>query len=89
MPIIKSAKKKLRQDIKRTKRNKQYELEYKKIIDIVKKHKKDLPAGKQEKKDDLLIKKAYKAIDKAAKKHIIHKSKASRLKSMVARQLYK
>ena len=88
MPIIKSAKKKLRQDSKRTKQNKQYELAYKKIIHEVKKHKKDLPAGRQEKNAELL-KKAYKAIDKAAKKSIIHKNKAGRLKAMVARLLQK
>lgn len=82
MPIIKSAKKKLRQDIKRTKRNKQYEVAYKRIIDKVKKHKKG-------EKTDQLLKKAYKAIDKAAKHHIIHKNKASRLKARVARLLNK
>jgi len=82
MPIIKSAKKKLRQDIKRTKQNKKYELAYKKAIDVVKKHKKG------EKIDELLIN-AYKAIDKAAKKKIIHKNKASRLKAKVARLLNK
>ena len=67
MPIIKSAKKKLRQDIKRTKQNKRYELAYKKAIDAVKKQQKGLPAGRQAKSDELL-KKTYKAIDKAAKK---------------------
>ena len=82
MPIIKSAKKKLRQDIKRTRQNKRYELAYKKLIDEVKKDKKS-------KKADGLLKKAYKAIDKAAKKHVIHKNKASRLKAMVARLLQK
>lgn len=88
MPIIKSAKKKLRQDIKRTKLNKQYELAYKKVIDQVKKYKKGLPAGRQAKTDELL-KKAYKIIDKAAKKHIIHKNKANRLKAMASRLLHK
>lgn len=82
MPIIKSAKKKLRQDIKRTKLNKQYELAYKKIIDRVVKHKKGEKTGD-------LLKEAYRAIDKAAKKRIIHKNKAGRLKARVARLLNK
>lgn len=82
MPIIKSAKKKLRQDSKRTKRNKQYEAAYKKILDQIRKHKKGAKA-------DELLKKAYKAIDKAAKKKVIHKNKANRLKSMASRILHK
>ena len=45
MPIIKSAKKKLRQDIKRTKQNKRYELTYKKAIDAVKKRQKTKAGG--------------------------------------------
>ena len=82
MPIIKSAKKKLRQDIKRTKQNKRYELTYKKAIDAVKKRQKG-------QKTDKLLREAYQAIDKAAKKKIIHKNKASRLKAKVARLLNK
>lgn len=78
MPIIKSAKKKLRKDIKRTKRNKSYINAYKKAIDRVKKSK----TGS--KKADL-IKKAQAAIDKAIKRKVIHKNKGSRLKSLVAR----
>ena len=89
MPIINSAKKKLRKDIKRTKLNKQYKLAYEKIIDKVKKHKKGASANRQTEKSDELLKKAYQAIDKAAKKNIIHKNKANRLKAMVARLLHK
>lgn len=36
-----------------------------------------------------LVKKAYSAIDKAAKKNIIHKNKASRLKSKVSKLAHK
>ena len=89
MPIIKSAKKKMRQDVKRRKQNLKYELAYKKIIDKVKKHKKGLPADRQGAKVEELLKKAYQAIDKAAKKKVIHKNKAGRLKGMVARLLHK
>lgn len=78
MPIIKSAKKKLRKDVKRTKQNKSYISAYKKAIDRVKKSK---TGGK---KADL-IKKAQAAIDKAIKRKVIHKNKGSRLKSLVTR----
>lgn len=80
MPIIKSAKKKMRQDKKRTVQNKQYETAYKRIIEKVKKHKKGNKTAD-------LLKQAYKVIDKAAKKNIIHKNKANRLKSSIARTL--
>ena len=80
MPIIKSAKKKLKQDKKRTQKNLRYEIAYKKIIDQVKKHKK---ADKAFHLNEYL-KKAYSAIDKAAKQKIIHKNKAARLKAKVA-----
>ncbi|OGK25451.1 30S ribosomal protein S20 [Candidatus Roizmanbacteria bacterium RIFCSPLOWO2_01_FULL_37_12] len=89
MPIIKSAKKKMRQDKKRTLQNKKYELAYKKIIDKAKKYKKSPPAVREVGKTDELLRTAYQAIDKAAKKHVIHKNKASRLKGMVARLLQK
>lgn len=78
MPLIRSAKKKMRQDKKRTLLNKKFAGAYKKLVDKVRKHKKgQKPAD--------LLKKAYQAIDKAAKKKIIHKNKAARLKGMVAR----
>ncbi len=78
MPLIQSAKKKLRKDIKRTKLNREYVLLYKKAISQVKKHRK----GEKIKN---LVEKAYKAIDKAVKKKVIHKNKGSRLKSTVSR----
>ena len=78
MPLIKSAKKKLRKDVKRTKNNELYINAYKKAINKVKRIKKG------EKKTDL-IKKAYAAIDKAVKRKIIHKNKGNRLKSLVGR----
>ncbi len=79
MPIIKSAKKKLRKDVKRTKRN----LKYKDAI------KKAIKAVQQKKGDQLLIKKAYSIIDKAAKEKIIHKNKAARLKSKISKLVSK
>jgi len=75
MPIIKSAIKKLRQDKARRQRNL---TELKKFKNAVKKAvakpgPKTIPA-------------AYSAIDRAAKKNIIHKNKAARLKSAITRK---
>jgi len=70
----------MKQDKKRTLQNKKYETAYKKLIDQAKKHKKGAKTGE-------LLKKAYQAIDKAAKKNVMHKNKANRLKGMVARLL--
>jgi small subunit ribosomal protein S20 len=77
MPIIKSAKKKMRQDVKKAQGNKKYKVELKKIV-------KKITAGKSTKLESD-VKKAYSAIDKAAKKNVIHKNKASRLKSRVSK----
>jgi len=74
MPVIKSAKKKMRQDQKRTDRNKRVQDSYKQAVKIT--------AAKPTKQS---IAKTYSAIDTAAKKHVIHKNKAARLKKQVAR----
>lgn len=74
MPVIKSAKKKLKQDNKKQQENKKLKSLLKELI----KH-----AVKS--KNDKKIREAVTAADRAAKKHIIHKNKASRIKS----QLYK
>lgn len=74
MPVIKSAKKKLRKDIRREKANL-------KVLGKMKKTLKDSRKTLTPKK----LSEASKAIDKAAKKNIIHKNKAARLKS----RLYK
>lgn len=73
MPIIKSAKKKLRQDKKRRLLNLIYKRKYKQALKEAKKN--------SRKKN---IAKAYSALDKAAKKNIIHKNKAARLKSQIS-----
>lgn len=78
MPIIKSAKKKLRQDQKRTLGNKKYEADYKKAIKAARK-------TKSKSELDSLIKKAFSAIDRAIKKKVIHKNKGARLKSGIAK----
>lgn len=75
MPIIKSAQKKLRQDIKRTAQNVTIKNAYKQAIKISK---------KSPTKANVSI--AYGSLDRAVKKKVIHKNTASRLKSQVARQ---
>ncbi len=78
MPVIKSAKKKLRQDKKRTAQNKKVKDTLK---DVIKKAKKS-PSEKT-------VKEAVKIIDKAAKQNIIHKNKAARIKSALSKLLTK
>ncbi len=78
MPNIKSAKKKLKKDIKKTERNNQYKNKIQLLMKKIKKEKKTT-----EIKD--LIKKLYSLIDKAAKKNIFHKNKANRLKSNITK----
>ena len=73
MPNIQSAKKKLRQDNKKAKRN----MTYKKTLAKTVKN-----MGKMKSKD---LSKAFSTIDKAAKKGVIHKNKAARLKSRISR----
>lgn len=78
MPRLKSAKKKLRQDKKRTIVNLKYKEAYKKAIKKLKKDKKSISS-----------KEIYSKIDKAVKKGVIHKNKADRLKSIVSKLLSK
>ncbi len=85
MPIIKSAKKALRQSIKRRKLNLSKK---EKIRDIVKKIKKLKAQGKKEEVENLLSL-AYKAFDKAAKTGVIKKQAASRKKSRLVKFLRK
>lgn len=74
MPNIKSAKKKMRQDVKREMQNTTYKKTVKQTLKNMSKMK-----DKQE------VAKAYAVIDKAAKSKIIHKNKAARLKSKISR----
>ena len=76
MPIIKSAKKKMRQDKKRNSVNLKTLTSLKRAIADVRKN----PSVES-------LKKASSLIDQAAKKNIIHKNKASRLKSRLAKKL--
>lgn len=74
MPVLKHAKKKLRQDVKREQENKRIKTMFKKLL----KQAKAQPNAEN-------FSKAYSALDKAAKEHVIHKNKAARLKSSIAK----
>jgi len=74
MPIIKSAKKALKQQTRRSKENKKTRRAYKLAI---KKFKKE-PTNKN-------LSWAYSKIDRAAKKNVIHKNKAARLKAQLSK----
>ncbi|MBU1085327.1 MAG: 30S ribosomal protein S20 [Candidatus Beckwithbacteria bacterium] len=74
MPIIKSAVKKLKQDKLRTAVNRVYR---NRIKEALKKAR-----AKKTKKS---LKTAYSALDRGAKKKVIHKNKAARLKSRLVK----
>lgn len=74
MPIIKSAKKKLRQDKKRHQVNLVVQAKFKKALKTA-----------RTKPTKETIAKAFSEVDTAVKKHIIHINKASRLKSRLIR----
>lgn len=76
MPIIKSAKKQLRQSKVHHARNTKKREVYKEAVKTAQ--------VKPSKKGVAL---AYSSIDKAVKAHIIHKNKAARLKKQVARNV--
>lgn len=78
MPILQSAIKKMRQDKKRTILNKAKK-------SLVKKQIKSFLKDKSQES----FKKTISLIDKLAKKRVIHKNKAARLKAKLSKQLKK
>lgn len=74
MPLIKSAIKKMRQDKVKTVRNARVK---RTLREVLKKTRKN-PTAKN-------LQLAYKTLDKTAKNNIIHKNKASRLKSRLTK----
>ena len=85
MPIIKSAKKALRQNKRRRARN----IKRKDAVkDLVKKAK-SLIAQKKNAEAKKLLPAIYKALDKAAKTGVIKKNTASRRKSRLAKSVSK
>ncbi len=84
-PITKSAKKALRQNIKRRARNRKTKENLKSLIKEVR----FLAAGKKINEAKEILPKVYKALDKAAKNGTIKKNTASRKKSRLAKLLNK
>lgn len=78
MPILKSAIKKLRQSAKKEAQNRAVRKVLKNLLDSFKK--KPTPGS---------FAKLVSALDKAAKKNVLHKNKAARLKSRLSRLLKK
>lgn len=74
MPVTKSALKKLRQDRKREAYNKEF---LQRIKEARRKAKKT--------SSDTTVRSAVSLLDKAVKKHIMHKNKAARMKATLAR----
>ncbi len=74
MPVIKSAKKKLRQDRKR-------EI----VNNLLRKELKDAIKGAQKTKTAEKVRKAVVLVDKAVKRNLIHKNKAARIKSRLSK----
>ncbi len=85
MPIIKSAKKALRQSIKRRKRN----IQRKKKIKTLIKEVKNLLSQKKTEEAKKLLPLVYKALDKTAKVGTIKKNAASRKKSRITKLINK
>lgn len=83
MPVIKSAKKQMRQSLKRRARNFPVRSELKTTI---KKMTKLIKEGKKEEAAKF-ISFAYKVIDTACKKNILHPNNAARRKSLLAKAL--
>jgi small subunit ribosomal protein S20 len=81
MPIIKSAKKRVKVSSKATVRN----AKTKRIVRETLKDLKKALAGGKSKEIEESQKKAYSAIDTAQKKNVLHKNKASRKKSQISK----
>lgn len=74
MPLLKSAIKKLKSDRRREQENTAYKQAYKKAVKLA-----------RAKPTKAALTKAFSALDLAAKKKVIHKNKASRLKSRLSK----
>lgn len=82
MPLIKSAKKAVKTSKRQTEENR---LVRAKIKDTLKGARIAISAGEKDAAEK--VSKAYRELDIAAKKNVIHKNKASRLKSRLAKKL--
>ena len=84
MPHKKSAMKRLKQDVVRNKRNKSYRSAMKTQI---KRFAKAVTEGSPD--TEKMLRETYSTIDSVASKGVIHKNKASRLKSRLTRFMEK
>src|ERR1035437_7533665 len=78
MPVLKHAKKKMRQDKVRAIQNKRIRVVYREMLKIAK----QTPTLES-------VGQAFSSLDRAVKQHIIHKNKAARLKSSLSKLLPK
>ena len=85
MPITKSAKKSLRQSLKRKKRNLTYKNKMKELTKKVR----SLTAEKKIEEAKKILPQLYKTLDKSAKVGVIKKNTASRRKSRITKSLNK
>ena len=85
MPITKSAKKALRQNLRRKAGNLQYKSKMKNLIKQTRK----LVAGKKIEDAKSLLPQVYKILDKAAKVGVIKKNTAARKKSRITKMIRK
>lgn len=76
MPILKNAKKALRSSLRKTVMNQRVKSRLKTAVDKAK----STPSGDT-------VSQAYSAVDKALKRHIVHRNKAARLKAQISRLL--
>lgn len=83
MPITKSAKKALRQNLKRKSRNLAQKRKLKKLLKEVR----ILILGQKKEEAKNNLPGVYKSLDKAAKTGLIKKNAASRIKSRIAKKI--
>lgn len=83
MPQIKSAKKALRQNIRRRRLNLERDKKFKETV----RHYRKLIEGKKIAEARKYLPQVYQVLDKLAKVNFIHKNKAWRLKSRLAKKL--
>lgn len=85
MAVTKSAKKSLRKSLK----NRAHNLTYKKKIKLLRKQIQKAIINNNKDEAKSLLPKFYKIVDKAAKKNVIKKNKAARLKSRLTKIINK
>ena len=86
MPVTKTAKRALRSSKRKEAINKQIRGSLEVAIRIAKKSSKGRSASGRKKSEEAIIA-AISQADRAAKKHLIHKNKASRIKSSLSKLL--